>query len=95
MARYALVDNGIVANVIEWDGVSPYPVSPTQSLLQSETLEVGNDPNNPPPPPEPSSDEPAPIIPLIDGLRIQNEEGEIYVLSADNDGKLHVNPETP
>jgi hypothetical protein len=40
MATYALIDNGLVVNIIEWDGQSDWPVPQNQTLqlIPTETF---------------------------------------------------------
>lgn len=93
--RYVLVKNGIVVNVIEWDGESEYPLEEGVTAEQSDTLNIGDDPLNPPVQPDPNDPppDPEPVEVTVDGLRVRNSEGDVSLITADNDGNLHVNPE--
>ena len=90
--RYALVKNGVVENVVLVADINDYPLDEGVTAIQSDTLNVGDDPLNPPDPnapPLPSD----PVMVTADGLRVMNEQGEVSVITADGDGNLHVDPE--
>jgi hypothetical protein len=61
--RYALVRNGVVANVIIWDGVQPYSAGDSELIELGELVVgpgftyVGGVFEVPPPPPEPEPTE--------------------------------------
>lgn len=40
--RYAVIENGVVINVIMYDGTSPYDPGPGRTLVQSDTLQIGD-----------------------------------------------------
>lgn len=40
--RYAVVNNGTVINVIIWDGVTAYDPGPGNTLVRSDTLQIGD-----------------------------------------------------
>ncbi|POR52744.1 hypothetical protein B0G62_10441 [Paraburkholderia eburnea] len=42
MARYAVVIANVVENVIEWDGTTPYSPGENATLVQSDTLNIGD-----------------------------------------------------
>ena len=40
--RYAVIENGVVINVIVWDGVTPYDPGEGITVVQSDTLNIGD-----------------------------------------------------
>lgn len=90
--RYALVKNGVVENVVLVDDINTHELEDGVTAVQSETLNIGDDPLNPPDPdtPPPASE---PVEITVDGLRVRNQQGEVSVITADDDGNLHVDPE--
>lgn len=42
MNRYAIIQNGLVINVVIWDGVSNWTPPADTELVQSNTLNVGD-----------------------------------------------------
>lgn len=90
--RYALVKNGFVENVALIADLNDYPLDEGVTAVQSDTLNIGDDPANPPVYGEEPID-PTPVEITADGLRVRNSEGDVSVITADEDGNLHVNPE--
>lgn len=90
--RYALVKNGFVENVVLIADFNDYPLDEGVTAVQSDTLNIGDDPENPPVYSDVPVD-PTPVDVTVDGLRVRNPQGEVSVITADNDGNLHVEPE--
>jgi hypothetical protein len=90
--RYALVKNGVVENVVLIADINDFDLDEGVTAVQSDTLNVGDDPLNPPDPNAPTVDL-EPVEVTVDGLRVRNSQGEVSVITADNDGNLHVDPE--
>lgn len=42
MQRYAVVQDGVVTNVVLWDGVSDWQPPEGATLVQSDTLQAGD-----------------------------------------------------
>jgi hypothetical protein len=40
--RYAVIQGGVVVNVILWDGETPYDPGEGATLVQSDTLQIGD-----------------------------------------------------
>lgn len=64
MARYVVIKNGSIVNVVEWDGTTPWSPTDGGEVFPHETGGIGwnwndgspTDPSPPPPPPPPPID---------------------------------------
>ena len=42
MARYVVIEAGVVVNVVEWDGVAEWLPPPGSTAEQNDTLNIGD-----------------------------------------------------